>query len=116
MKTLLDSQLSDATAERVRRSHAEAITEIQDLPATSIRCIPNVELPNAVGVQVPHRTGKKVRCWTSPPRGGGAGGGIFDFGATTPAGRPNDQTQFVCLFATGFGATVVVDVFVMVAT
>lgn len=111
MKSLLDSQLSDATAERVRRSHAEAIREIQDLPAASIRIVRGVVLANGVETEVAHGLGRlPLAVVPGAPKGAATPGLIALFGAVHSSGAPIDRTKVVVLQASGFGGTITVDV------
>lgn len=114
MKKILDKRLADDAADQVRRSIADAIREIQDLPASSLRVIKNVQLPASTAVQVAHSLGRRpLAFWATPPRGAATAGVIQDFGTLTPNGAPNDTSQTLCLVALGFGATITVDIVVM---
>jgi len=111
---LLESRINDATTQSVVASHAVTIKEIMALPASEIRVIGPVQLPDNVGVQVPHGLGRKpLAFFLSPPQGAAAAGVVRDFGSVTPAGAPNSQTEFLSLRATGYGATITVMVMVL---
>lgn len=104
-----DIKLDDDAAERVRRSHAQAISNLQTMPSASMVVIPNVSLADTVATPVAHTLGRAptfVR--ESTPRGAVSAGRIDEI-------RDNsvDRTRFVLLKATGFGATITVDIQVL---
>lgn len=104
-----DLRLNDDVAERVRRSHAQAIHELQDAPASSLLLIAGVTLAEGVATQVPHGLGRVptfVR--ESTPRGAVSAGRIDEIRDGSV-----DRAKFVLLKATGYGATITVDVQVM---
>jgi len=107
--TPISATLGDDTAERVRRSHERAIKELQDRPASSMVVIPNVALVDGVSTVVPHSLGRTptfVREGT--PRGATSTGRIDEIrdGSVDPA-------KAIVLKATGWGATITVDVQVL---
>jgi hypothetical protein len=109
MKAPLDIALDDADAERVRRSHGDAIRELQGMPAASTVIIADVSLANGVDTPVPHRLGRRPRMViVSPPRGASTTGRITEVRTGS-----HDRTQVVVLRADGWGATVAVDLAVM---
>lgn len=107
MKALLALTLADADADRVRRNHAEAITELQATPAAGARVLRGVELADGIDTPVAHglpRAPSFVTC--SVPRGAIAAGYLEEV-------RSGTDRRAVVLRATGYGATVTVDVLVL---
>lgn len=106
MKALDGSKLTDATAERVRRSQHEAIQELQGKPAATAEIKNDVVLPDSAIVLVAHGLGRRPRIvLVSPPRGPIAIGIIEERVVENP-----DRTRYVALKASGMGTTVTVDV------
>lgn len=102
MIKLDDSRLSDAVAERVRVSHAQAIREQQLLP----KVIRDVVLPDSTVALIPHKLGRAPEIvLVSPPRGPLAIGIIEERTTENP-----DRTKFIALKASGMGAAVTVDI------
>ncbi len=111
---LLEARIADPTTDSVVKSHAVTLKEIMALPASEIRVIGPVQLPDGSGVQIPHGLGRKpLTFFLSPPDGATAAGVVQDYGSITPAGAPNDQTRYISLRAVGFGATITVMVMVL---
>lgn len=105
MIKLDDSRLSDAVAERVRVSHAQAIREMQLLP----KVIKGVQLVDTVVKLVPHKLDRAPEIvLVSPPRGATSAGVIVEI-TDIASGNP-DRAKYVALKASGMGATVTVDV------
>jgi hypothetical protein len=123
MRALVGDRLADPAAERVLASHAAAIREIQDLPASSIRIIPNVVLPNGVRVAVPHRLGRRPRMVVlsairvTTGTGSGLTVGVVrdygDIGGGATGLDPIDRSQIIVLQPGGFTLSITVDVMVM---
>lgn len=103
---LISSVLSDDTAERVRRNHAEAIRELQLQPLVGAVVSANVELQDGIETPVAHRLGR-IPQWVreSCPRGAATAGYV-----EVIANNTYDRTKYVVLKATGWGATITVDV------
>lgn len=98
-------RLDDETAERVRRSHAEAITALQAAPAVSAVVLADVALVDAVATPIPHGLGRVPRrVLVSPSRGATSTGRIVE----TRDGI--DREKYLVLTATGHGATIKVDI------
>src|SRR4051812_47181094 len=114
MKAVLSKQLADRDADQVRRSHADAIRELQVAPASSMRVLRDVQLPNGVEVPIAHKLGR-APAWVkeSAPRGAATTGLVRDMGSVTAAGVPIDRAQRIVLRADGYGATITVDVMVL---
>lgn len=103
---LLSAKLRDETAERVRRSHAFAITELRGRPTVVV--VENVDLPEATRVMVAHGQGRPVSVVVGPVRGG-----VTTTGRIVEDRNFSDRDQFVALTATGWGATVTVDLWLI---
>ena len=98
-------QLDDAKTDQAMRGHREALQAITDHPVMATRYVPNVSLADGVVTQVAHGLGRvPVFVRESCPRGGVAVGAIED---VRTGGY--DRTKYVALRATGWGATIVVD-------
>jgi hypothetical protein len=115
MITLLAIRLSEAAAgkfaelaERVRRSHHDAISELQRLPLAGARIIRDVTLADSTWTPIAHGMGRPVFVFVSPPRGAVTTGRIAESRDGTV-----DRAKFVQLAATGWGATVTVDLLVV---
>lgn len=98
----------EGDAERVRRSHHEAIVEQQGLVASATQVVNDVSLVDSAVTLVPHGLGRAPRVvLVSPPRNAVSAGLLVEL--TDPASNP-DRTKYAALRASGFGATVTVDV------
>lgn len=109
MRPPISIQLSDQDAERVRRSHEEGIRELQSAPFASAMVVASVSLASGIATTVPHRLGRAptfVR--ESCPRGASSTGRVEEVRDGTV-----DRTKAVVLKATGWGATITVDVLVL---
>ena len=105
MKPTLERRLGDPIADQVRRSHAAAIAELQASPFAEPGYIPDVQLANGVPTAIAHGLGRTPKLvLVSPVRGAASSGRIEEIRDA------NDRTQVVVLKATGYGATVTVDV------
>jgi hypothetical protein len=106
---LLDIQLEDERAERARRSHASAIGELQASPLAGAKVIAGVELSDATTRVIAHKLGRAPR-WVgvSVVRGASSAGVI-----TETRGSPYDASQVLALTASGYGATITVDLLVL---
>jgi hypothetical protein len=104
VKAPLSIKLTDDDAEQVRRSHHDAIAELQKQPAVALKAIAGVELPDGVTVQVAHGLGRApVFVRESIPRGAVTAGLLVEVRTGV------DRTKYVALVATGWGATITVD-------
>lgn len=102
--------LSDEAAEQVRREHDRAIRELQRLPLADAVVINDVSLASGVDTPVSHKLGRKPRMvYVSPPRGPSSTGRIEEMRTGLGALQ---RDQVVVLKATGWGATIAVDVMV----
>ena len=109
MKHLANISLNDRDADRSRRDHAEAIAELQRLPAVGLRVIEGISLADGIVTLVPHGLGRPalfVR--ESCPRGASTTGRVEEVRDGT-----HDRSKGVALKAAGWGATIIVDVLVM---
>lgn len=110
MKPIDGSKITkDEVAERVRRSHHEALKELQGLPVVTTEIKRDVALVSGAVTLIPHGLGRAPTITlVSPPRGPVTVGMIEEI-IDRAAGNP-DRTRFVALKASGMGATVTVDV------
>lgn len=101
-------RLADPDAERVRRSHDRAIRDLQVQPGVGLRVIKGVVLPNNVRTPVPHGLGVEP-AWVGPSavRGSVTVGAIIEFRDGV------DRKQRVEIAASGYGATITVDLLVV---
>lgn len=98
--------VNDAESDRVARSHARAIGELQKLPAVGMRVIAGVELADGVDTPIAHGLGRApVFVRESSPRNPSTSGRVEE---VRSAGY--DRGDVVVLRATGWGATITVDV------
>lgn len=103
-RNLLPIHHPDQGQDRERRAFAEKVTELESRAPRRV-VIRDLELPDGVPVDVPHRLGVRPMVKTSPVRDASSTGRISEL-------RPDsrDPRRFVVLQADGFGATVRVDV------
>lgn len=103
------TRLDDPSAEQVRQSVDRRIRELEAAPATSMVVVPGVELEDGIETPIPHGLGRAPR-WVreSAPRGPSATGRVEEVRSTS-----HDRTRYLVLKATGWGATITVDVAVM---
>lgn len=104
----VDLALRDNDAEQVRRNHDERIKQLAGRPAFALTPIGEATLPDGVLVKVGHSLGRfpSLVLW-SPPRG------AVTAGLLEEVREGLDRCRFVGLRASGFGATVRVDVGVL---
>lgn len=108
MKQLANEQLADQAVERVRRNHAECILELQGVPMARARVILGVQLEDGVAKSISHRLGRApLYVRESCPRGATTAGVVIEVLDSTV-----DRAKQVTLKASGFGATITVDVLV----
>lgn len=104
-------QLADADAERVRKNHEVRITELAQLPLARAKVISNVSLESGIETPVVHGLGRRpLFVMPSAPRGASSSGRIEEI---RTAASTHDPAQRVVLKATGWGATITVDVLVL---
>jgi len=109
VRAVLDKRLADPDAEQVRRSTAEAIKELQALPASSMRVIEGVTVASNQIITVAHRLGVRPRWvgfsairWDKASTASLAVGVMIDYGDVGPRSEPIDRTQVVMIGALGF--------------
>jgi hypothetical protein len=107
MIALLTGQLADAVLERVRRNLVDAVAELQKRPEP--RVLANITLQDGIATPVPHGL-SRAAAWVreSCVRGASSTGRVEEVRDGT-----YDRTKYVTLKATGYGATVTVDVVVL---
>lgn len=106
VKSATTPQISSfAAAETARRTHEGCIRELQDLPASSLRVIAGIELAAGVETPVAHRLGR-VPLWVgvSAVRNASTSGHVEEVRSG------GNRSQTVILKASGWGATITVDV------
>lgn len=104
----LQLKLEQDDAERVRRSHHDAIVDLQDAPGYGARVIAGVELADGVERAVSHKLGRApIFVRESCPRGAVTTGRVEEIRTTS------DRSLIVVLKATGWGGTITVDVMVL---
>lgn len=118
LKAIAAVRLADPVAERARDSHAQAIVELQQLPAAALKVIRAVALPNGGSARIAHGLGREpLAVLVSPPYASGTvvitAGLVSEYRGTDAAGAPIDRTQTIVLVAGGFGVAINVDVVVL---
>jgi hypothetical protein len=109
LKKLIATVLPDRTLELVRRNHAECIAELQQLPIVGSAIVAGIPLVDGVATNVPHKLGRApIYVRESCVRGAVTTGRIEEVRSGS-----SDRDQVVVLKATGWGATVTVDVLVL---
>ncbi len=106
LRDLLSIVLKDDDAERVRRNHADAIRELQQQPLVGAVVSSGVALQDGIETPVAHRLGRIPQfVRESCPRGAATVGlvEVID-------NAQYDRSKWVVLRATGWGATITVDV------
>lgn len=110
MKAPQTPTIDDENTERLRARFVECIRELQSLPFAKATIVPGVELVNATPKIIAHNLGRvPVFVSTSTPRGATSAGRIDDI----TRDQQIDRTQFVVLLATGYGATITVEMMVL---
>ena len=96
-------------ADRSRRVTEDCIGELQGLPGSGIRVLKDISLADSVATPIAHKLGRPAQ-WVqaSCVRGALNAGRIEETRSSS-----HNRQQVVVLTATGFGATVVVDVLVL---
>lgn len=105
MRQLQDIKLADVDAERVRRDHADAIKEQQALWPVIVK---NVVLVDSVATHVPNPLGRVPRAVTTSI----VRGAIATAGRISETTDGVDRTRTLVITATGWGATITVDLLV----
>ena len=98
-------KLADIDAERNRIETHLAIRQMQQLPSVGLRSIQNIALEDDVATTVPHGLGREP-AWVCPsaPRGPASTGRIEEI-----RDGAHDRRTVVVLKATGWGATITID-------
>lgn len=102
-------ELDDENSEIMRLELERKIVELQQLPAVALTLLGSFDLADGVKVLIPHGLGRRAFVWCSPPRGASTTGRVEE---VRDNGGP-DPTKYVVLKATGWGATISVDVAVL---
>lgn len=99
-------RLEDPNAERARRRQAEAILELQSKPGASERIIADVSLADTIETPIAHGLGRAPSfVHVSAPRGAVTTGHVEEVRSNSV-----DRTKTITLKASGWGATITVDV------
>ena len=108
MSSVFTSPLPDLDAERVRREHDEKLRTLQKRPGVLLEVLPDIELADGAVVYVKHGLGRAPR-WASAStvRGAVTAGAINELRAGI------DRTKVIALQASGFGATITIDLAVI---
>lgn len=105
-------QLDDPDSERVRSNHEQRLTELARLPLASAIVLPGVVLADGVETAVLHGLGRLPKFLSvSVPRGGPSSGGLVQ--EIRASGSTHDPRQRAVLKASGWGATITVDVLIV---
>jgi hypothetical protein len=109
MKAPQTRRLDDPDAEAVRRSHHDAIRELQAAPAAALRVINSIALTDGTPINVSHGLGREP-IWIGPScvRGPSAVGMVEELRNTGA-----DRSSVVVLKASGYGATITIDLAVL---
>ena len=110
MTPLLDITIDDRTQptvlERIRRNLRDAVRELQKLWSASAKIAKaDLVLVDGIPTAIPHGLGRKAFVWVSPPRGASSSGRIEEVRDGT-----YDPAKYVVIKATGWGASITVDV------
>lgn len=105
MRQLQDIKLADVDAERVRRDHADAIRELQRALPVIVK---NVVLADSTATHVPNPLGRVPQAVTQSI----VRGAIATAGRISETTDGVDRTRTLVLTATGWGATITIDVLV----
>lgn len=104
----IDENTKPQDLERIRRNLAEQIRELQQQPTTFERVLADKTLADGVATQIAHGLGRPAYVFVSPPRGGVTAGRIEEIRDTGV-----DRKRYIVLKATGWNATITVDVRVL---
>lgn len=103
-------RLKDDDAERIRRSHAGCILELQSVPVMGGTLVRNVELEDGISTPIAHGLGRRASLWPSAVRASGSAttGRIRDVTEIVVA----DASKVVVLKAEGWGETIKLDAWI----
>jgi hypothetical protein len=105
----LPARLDDPTTERAVRELRERVDALADLRAASLRVIAGVELEDGVETPIAHGLGRPpVMAWWSFPRDPATVGMVEEVRSDD-----EDRSQVIVLKASGYGATITLDVAVL---
>lgn len=100
---------ADQTVEQIRSTHEAKIVELQRLPAASLAVLKDVELVDGVAKPIAHGLGRTPTfVKDSCPRNAVSPGVV-----TEVRDGSVDRTKYILLKASGYGATITVDVEVL---
>lgn len=104
LRTTIDERTSPQDLERIRQNVTDALRELQQAPAARARIIRDIALADGVATPIAHGLGRPAFVTHSPPRGATATGRIEEV-----RDGSHDRTKYVVLKATGFVATITID-------
>lgn len=105
---LVELKLADPVAEQARASHADSLRALRRGLFAEASVLAGIELADATETPIAHKLGRVPKVViVSPHRGASAGGAVEEIRTST-----YDRARVVVLKATGFSATVTVDVVV----
>ncbi len=109
MKDPRSPRLADKDSEQARRVLVDAVLELQATPAAQANYVTGLALADGVITNVDHGLEREpLMLFVSPPRGPTSKGMIEEIRTTV-----TDRAKTVLLRATGYTATVVVDVMLL---
>lgn len=109
LSIVIDERTKPADLEHIVRNLREVVRELQLLPFASAKVAKvAVVLADGVPTPIPHGLGRRAFVWHSPPRGASTTGRIEEVRDSS-----HDSNKFVVLKATGWGASITVDVCVL---
>ena len=109
----ISPRLPDAKTDRAVRDHARVIGELAGKPAAGMQVIADVALEDGVETPIVHKLGK-VPTWVreSCVRGASTTGRVEEVRTSTTYSTYS-RSEYVILKATGWGATITVDLLVV---
>lgn len=106
LRKAIGVKLDDPDAERIRQNHDERIAELQQLPGAGLVGLGQFQLVDSVETTIPNPLNRKpTQVIVSPPRGAVTTGRIEEV-----RDGKYDRTRILVLKATGWGASIFVDV------
>lgn len=100
----IDERTRPQELERIRRNLVDAVRELQRQSFPRV-IKADLTLADGIPTAIPHGLGRRASVWTSPPRGAVSTGRIEEV-----RDGSHDAAKYVVLKATGWGASITVDV------
>lgn len=101
-------RLDDRKTDAAVKDHAARLDTLANLPAASMKFIPDVELRDGIETPVAHGLGRRAAYVSESCVSGAASSGWIEW-VRTPT-KPADASKYVVLKASGYGATITVTV------